>query len=166
MQDLDAVLPLALFLAHERNKGQNSFWQPYLGLLPEQPGCAWLMPPAQLSEALKAVKQLVGRLCHPCKCVFSVHFLTAPCAHCLTAVLMSAITTTSLMWTNVDCDEAVISKQVLLPYSISFDSGTPLYVSAVESCIAQQNCIPCTAHYTVPVCLWGYAQANLPDLLP
>lgn len=60
MQDLDAVLPLALFLSHERNKGQDSFWQPYLGLLPEQPGCAWLMAPAQLSEALKAVKQLVG----------------------------------------------------------------------------------------------------------
>ena len=42
LQDLDAVLPLALFLAHERNKGQGSFWQPYLGLLPENPGCAWL----------------------------------------------------------------------------------------------------------------------------
>ena len=61
MQDLDAVLPLALFLAHERNKGQDSFWQPYLRLLPEQPGCAWLMTPAQLSPALKAVKQLVGK---------------------------------------------------------------------------------------------------------
>lgn len=60
MQDLDAVLPLALFLAHERNKGQDSFWQPYLALLPEQPGCAWLMPPAQLSDALEAVQQLVG----------------------------------------------------------------------------------------------------------
>ena len=62
IQDLDAVLPLAVFLAYERNKGQDSFWQPYLGLLPEQPGCAWLMAPPQLSEALKTVKQLVGKV--------------------------------------------------------------------------------------------------------
>lgn len=60
MQDLDAVLPLALFLAHEHNKGQGSFWQPYLDLLPQQPGCAWLMPPAELADAVKAVQQLVG----------------------------------------------------------------------------------------------------------
>lgn len=80
MQDLDAVLPLALFLAYERNKGQESFWQPYLGLLPKQPGCAWLMAPAQLSEALKAVKQLVGKLSQQRSCffqhsVFSDHML-------------------------------------------------------------------------------------------
>lgn len=60
MQELDAVLPLALFLAHERNKGQGSFWQPYLGLLPEQPGCAWLMSSEELTQALQQVKQLVG----------------------------------------------------------------------------------------------------------
>ncbi|KAL3144812.1 hypothetical protein ABBQ38_001921 [Trebouxia sp. C0009 RCD-2024] len=60
LQDLDAVLPLALFLAHEHNKGQGSFWQPYLDLLPQQPGCAWLMPPAELADAVKAVQQLVG----------------------------------------------------------------------------------------------------------
>jgi len=51
---------LALFLAHEQNKGQGSFWQPYLGLLPEQPGCAWLMHPEELIQALQQVKQLVG----------------------------------------------------------------------------------------------------------
>ena len=80
MQDLDAVLPLALFLASERNKGQDSFWQPYLGLLPEQPGCAWLMAPAQLAEALKTVKQLVGKVSRPCWCVFNVQFLCTMCS--------------------------------------------------------------------------------------
>ncbi|KAL0023407.1 hypothetical protein WJX79_006595 [Trebouxia sp. C0005] len=60
LEELDAVLPLALFLAYERNKGQGSFWQPYLGLLPEQPGCAWLMHPEELTQALQQVKQLVG----------------------------------------------------------------------------------------------------------
>ena len=55
------MLPLALFLAHERNKGDASFWQPYLALLPDQPGCAWLMQPEQLAEALQQVKQLVGK---------------------------------------------------------------------------------------------------------
>ena len=47
---------ILLFLAHERNKGQGSFWQLYLGLLPERPGCAWLMTTAQLSEALRQAK--------------------------------------------------------------------------------------------------------------
>lgn len=57
------MLPLALFLAHERNRGDASFWQPYLGLLPDQPGCAWLMQPQELAEALQQVKQLVGESC-------------------------------------------------------------------------------------------------------
>ena len=60
MQDLDAVQPLAMFLAHERNKGQDSFWQPYLGLLPATPGCAWQMQPAELATALTAAQMLVG----------------------------------------------------------------------------------------------------------
>ena len=61
LQELDAVLPLALFLAHERSKGDASFWQPYLVLLPDQPGCAWLMQSEELAEALQQVKQLVGK---------------------------------------------------------------------------------------------------------
>ena len=61
VQDLDAVLPLALFMAHERSKGKGSFWQPYLGLLPDNPGCAWLMEPDELQQALQAAKKQVGK---------------------------------------------------------------------------------------------------------
>ena len=63
VQGLDAVLPLALLMAHERNKGQGSFWQPYLGLLPSQPGCAWLMDTDELDQALKSARRLVGASC-------------------------------------------------------------------------------------------------------
>jgi len=75
MQELDAVLPLALFLAHERNKGQGSFWQPYLGLLPEQPGCAWLMHPEELTQGLQQVKQLVGESLLGRATLMLLHFL-------------------------------------------------------------------------------------------
>ena len=54
-------MPLALYLAYERNKGQGSFWQPYIAMLPEQPGCAWLLQPHDLSQALLDAQKLVGR---------------------------------------------------------------------------------------------------------
>lgn len=60
MQGLDAVLPLALLMAHERGKGKGSFWQPYLGLLPDSPGCAWLMEPDELQQALQAARRQIG----------------------------------------------------------------------------------------------------------
>lgn len=60
VQGLDAVLPLALFIAHERSKGKGSFWQPYLGLLPDNPGCAWLMGPDELQHALQTAKEQLG----------------------------------------------------------------------------------------------------------
>lgn len=60
LQGLDAVLPLALFIAHERSKGKGSFWQPYLGLLPENPGCAWLMGPEELQQALQTAREQLG----------------------------------------------------------------------------------------------------------
>lgn len=58
--DLAQFLPLGLFIAHERNKGKGSFWHPYLDMLLEQPGCAWLMQPEQLTNALAAAKKPLG----------------------------------------------------------------------------------------------------------
>ncbi len=48
-------------MAHERSKGKGSFWQPYLVLLPDSPGCAWLMEPDELQHALQAAKRQVGK---------------------------------------------------------------------------------------------------------
>ena len=62
MQELELYLPLALFIAYERNKGKDSFWHPYLDMLPEEPGCAWLMQPERLSIALAAAKHLLGEV--------------------------------------------------------------------------------------------------------
>ena len=53
-------LLLGLFIAYERNKGKDSFWHPYLDLLPEEPGCAWLMQPEHLSNALAAATRTLG----------------------------------------------------------------------------------------------------------
>ena len=55
------MLPLALFMAHERSKGKGSLWQPYLELLPDSPGCAWLMEPDELQQALQVAKRQVGK---------------------------------------------------------------------------------------------------------
>jgi hypothetical protein len=55
-------LLLGLFIAYERNKGKDSFWHPYLDLLPEEPGCAWLMQPEHLSNALAAATRTLGEV--------------------------------------------------------------------------------------------------------
>lgn len=68
LQGLGGVLHLGLFLAYERNRGKGSFWQPYLDLLPEHGGCAWLMPPGELSAALNQATKLVGKVSHVCIC--------------------------------------------------------------------------------------------------
>ena len=64
LQGLGGVLHLGLFLAYERNRGRGSFWQPYVDLLPEHGGCAWLMPPEELAEALDQAAKLVGEVSH------------------------------------------------------------------------------------------------------
>lgn len=60
MQDVVVHVCLPVFMALGCNQKHGSFWQPSSGLLAEQLGCARLMAPYQLSEARKAVKQLVG----------------------------------------------------------------------------------------------------------
>lgn len=135
MQDLDAVLPLALFLAHERNKGQDSFWQPYLGLLPEQPGCAWLMAPAQLSEALTAVKQLVGKSFPVCVFItlpFGFPHTFCPSGGCCPAVCN---TKSSASGHTAHHNEAGRYWQVLL-HSCCLASTDPYHVAISLHCVA------------------------------
>ena len=57
--ECDSLTPatqLALLLAHERAKGQNSFWWPYIQTLPTTPPCAWhASNSAALNTELKAL---------------------------------------------------------------------------------------------------------------
>lgn len=56
----DPPLLLALLLASERRKGGGSFWWPYIAALPEEPPCAWAMPPACLGAALEELGSLAA----------------------------------------------------------------------------------------------------------
>ena len=58
LQDLDAVLPLAMFLAHERNNEQGPFWQPSIGLLPEPMGQPLTICATRLSTLSKRSSNL------------------------------------------------------------------------------------------------------------
>ena len=54
------MLPLALLLARERGKGAESFWAPYLQLLPDQPGNGWNLEGPALAAAIKQAQQVLG----------------------------------------------------------------------------------------------------------
>lgn len=152
MQDLDAVLPLALFLAHERNKGQDSFWQPYLGLLPEQPGCAWLMAPAQLSKALKAVKQLVGK---SFPYVYSTPPFQFPHAVCLAGDYRHAVCTHNSANDNISHeDEAGRCWQVLL-HSCCLASTDIQNVAMCSQCVVADCCGKSNSVHPIILCLYA-----------
>lgn len=53
LDKLSPALQLALMLAHERQKGEESFWESYIALLPDQPPNAWLMNDQDLVKHLE-----------------------------------------------------------------------------------------------------------------
>lgn len=53
IERLGGILQLSVLLAHERSKGQSSYWHPYIAVLPQQPPNAWMMEEAELLAALQ-----------------------------------------------------------------------------------------------------------------
>ncbi|GLC41194.1 hypothetical protein PLESTB_001528200 [Pleodorina starrii] len=54
-EDLPGAVQLAVLLAVERQRGDDSFWAPYVRSLPASPPCAWALTDAELSRALAAL---------------------------------------------------------------------------------------------------------------
>ena len=46
---------LAVLLAHEKAEGEDSFYHPYIAVLPKQAPCAWAMSDSQLEDALEKI---------------------------------------------------------------------------------------------------------------
>ena len=46
---------LAVLLAHEKAEGEESFYHPYIAVLPKQAPCAWAMSDSELEDALQKI---------------------------------------------------------------------------------------------------------------
>jgi len=53
LHTLDAGALVALLIAHERRKGSDSSWWPYLSALPEPVSCAWALPVPQVMQRME-----------------------------------------------------------------------------------------------------------------